>query len=149
MFANLQKTNFTLLMSLLLHKSNENCRSSELLIEQSFYSSSVHCSYYSCVQLMIYILINKEGKSEEDIKTEQENVGKNFHVYLINTFITKLRNDRTYHYYRNTIGKLTELKILRVKADYKNAEILESEATEANTLSKRIIEDLKIINSIE
>lgn len=135
-------------MSVLKTKSDENYRSSQILLNQSFFSSSVHCSYYSCVQIMKHILLQIDNKTENDIYEEQRANDNNLHEYLINYFVNKLRDNNLYSTYRNSIGRLTELKLLRNKADYKEIVISESEAIRANTLSSQILSDLKYLNGI-
>lgn len=127
-------------MTYLKEKSDNNVKSAQSLINQSLYSSSVHCSYYSCVQLMLHILRSDLSKTEAQIEREQR--GQSFHNWLIN--LIKLEFDgrdpsqsRTFY---STIG---QLKALRVKADYKNIEILPNEANRALTNANTMLMSLK------
>lgn len=134
-------------MSILKKKSDENQNSAQILLSNNLFSSSIHCSYYSCVQLMKHILF-EEGLTEMELKNRQDASGRNLHEFLINHFIDGLRQDNLYKQYRNTIVKLPDLKHLRVNADYKEQEIRESDAQFAINLSKRISSDLKFLNNI-
>jgi hypothetical protein len=135
-------------MSVLKNKSDESYIAAKLLIDNKHFSSSVHCSYYSCIQLMKYILIDLEGKTEDDLLAEQQLNKEHSHEYLINYFIKLLQQNGVYKTYRNSIGELPKLKVLRVKADYKAINIIEEEAIQAHSLSKKITTDLRHINGI-
>ncbi len=51
-------------MSILKSKSDINLMAAELLHKNSLYPSVVHCSYYSCFQLMKHLWLGKMGKTE-------------------------------------------------------------------------------------
>ena len=135
-------------MSILENKSIENHAAGLILISQNHFSSSVHCSYYSCIQLMKYLLLLNEGKTEEELYLMQQTAKQNLHEFLINYFIQQLRENNVYTVYRNSIGKLTQLKALRNDSDYKEIIIDETKARLASDLSFKILKDLKYINGI-
>lgn len=135
-------------MSILENKSIENHAAGLILISQNLFSSSVHCSYYSCIQLMKYLLLLNEGKTEEELYLMQQTAKQNLHEFLINYFIQQLRENNVYTVYRNSIGKLTQLKALRNDSDYKEIIIDETKARLASDLSFKILKDLKYINGI-
>jgi hypothetical protein len=135
-------------MSILESKSSENHAAGLILINQNHYSSSVHCSYYSCIQLMKHILLLNEEKTEQELFKKQQSASQNLHEFLINYFVRQLRVNNLYAQYRNTIGKLTELKVLRNDSDYREVVIDETKAKFASDLSLKILRDLKYINGI-
>ena len=135
-------------MSILENKSNENHAAGLILINQNHFSSSVHCSYYSCIQLMKHILLFNEGKTEEELFAMQKSASQNLHEFLINHFISQLRENNVYTLYRDSIGKLGQLKVLRNNSDYKEIVIDETKARLASDLSLKILKDLKYLNGI-
>lgn len=135
-------------MSILENKSNENQAAGLILINQNHFSSSVHCSYYSCIQLMKHILLFSEEKTEEELFSMQKSASQNLHEFLINYFIRQLRENNVYSLYRDSIGKLGELKVLRNNSDYTETIIDETKARRASDLSLKILKDLKYINGI-
>ena len=58
-------------MSHLLKKSHVNIDSAQLLLDNDFYSSSVHCSYYSSYQILKYAISYNEGVSYEQLDEEK------------------------------------------------------------------------------
>lgn len=135
-------------MSILKNKSDENRLAAHILLDNNHFSPSVHCSYYSCIQLMKYILL-KDGLTESELYEKQKISEQNLHEFLINHFFKELRSGNAFSQYRNTIGRLPELKQLRVDADYKAIEISDEDARKAIQLSNRITSDLKFLNRIQ
>lgn len=121
-------------------KSGKNINGAELLIKNSLFSSSVHCSYYSNVQLMLHILFNDFGKSESEIENEAKQGSideKGYHNWLKNT-ITRELVKRDFMIGRDFNNFFGQLKALRVKADYKNTIIEKNKANDAVSFSKKI-----------
>ena len=132
-------------MSELKSKSSQNITSALILINNNQFSSSIHCSYYACVQLMLHILRADFNKSEQDITDESQTGSQDeggFHNWLINFIRGQffLRNNvdcRDFHSF------ITQLKGKRIKSDYKNKEIKPNEAREAYDYTQRIIKLLE------
>lgn len=125
-------------------KSKQNNKSAELLIKNFNYSSSVHCSYYSNIQLMLHILLIDFRKTETEIDTQsrQGSIDEGgYHNWLKNTITRELftRNFQLVSDFNNFFG---QLKGLRIRADYKNTEIIEQRAKNGLDLSNSIIEIL-------
>lgn len=121
-------------------KSEKNIKGAELLIRNSLCSSSVHCSYYSNVQLMLHILFNDFGKSESEIEDEAKQGSideKGYHNWLKNT-ITRELFTRDFMIVRDFNNLFGQLKALRVKGDYKNIIISKNKAVDAVGFSKII-----------
>lgn len=130
-------------MSHLLSKSGLNYKSAEFLHSKNLYCSSVHCSYYSCVQLMLHILRSDLGKTDSDIDEESRQGAKDeegFHNWLRNTILRQffLKNAEAGREFNNFIGTLAGF---RVKADYKNYEVKE-------TVAKQSIDYAKVANEL-
>lgn len=136
-------------MSILENKSNESHAAGVILINQNHFSSSVHCSYYSCIQLMKHLLLFREEKTEQELFKMQKLANQNLHEFLINHFIEQLKDNNMYFSYRKSIGRLGELKVLRINSDYKEIIINEAEAKFASDLSLNILKDLKFLNGIK
>ncbi|MDD3723157.1 MAG: hypothetical protein PHW92_11870 [Lutibacter sp.] len=126
-------------------KSKENQKSANLLIKNSIYSSSVHCAYYSNIQLMLHILLTdfKLSETEIDTKSKEGSIEEGgFHNWL-KTAITRELMTRDFMLVRDFNNFFGQLKSLRIRADYKNLLILESKAKNGLNLSKSIIELLE------
>ena len=123
----------------LKNKSVDSLKAAEYLQNQSFHHSSVHCSYYSCVQLAKYILIKKLGKSEEVRKNRTS-----FHSFYIREFYNSLKSKDEHLKASEFQKNITSLKKLREESDYESIEIFKSSSTRAQSISKKIQE---ILNS--
>ena len=74
-------------MSYLLNKSEFNRESAVLLIDNTFYSSSVHCSYYSVFQRMKHEYKKVENINDEEYRVrESQNNRVSSHKFLIDSF---------------------------------------------------------------
>ena len=74
-------------MSELKKKSDSNMMSAQYLIDRGNFAPSIHCSYYSCVQLMLHILRSEYNKTEDDVVSESQQGSQDeggFHNWLIN-----------------------------------------------------------------
>ena len=116
-------------MNILKDKANENLEASEYLINEEMFSPSIHCSYYSCLQLMRHILFNIYGVIESEYDERPEVKNKGSHVYSINFFRNELHNKKIS--YREFEKKIRDLKLLRKSADYKETIILSKDSAEA------------------
>jgi uncharacterized protein (UPF0332 family) len=109
----------------LIRKSDENLQSADVLIQNKKYTSSVHCSYYSCYQ-MVMVLTKRPEVSYNTNETRY-----NSHEQTINTLITFLES---VSYDTDKINSITEnLRLLRKernKADYKRHFFNEKQAKE-------------------
>jgi hypothetical protein len=132
-------------VSHLKNKSDQNIASAQYLIVKNHYASSVHCSYYSCVQLMLHILRSHFKKEEVDIEKESQ-VGSSdeggFHNWLINYirqqfFLVNNVDCRDFN------SLINQLKLKRIKSDYRNAEIKPTEAKESKDYALKIIKLLE------
>ena len=129
-------------------KSEENTKSANLAIQGTHYASSIHCSYYACLQLMGHIQRSDFGMTDAEVENEQDSTQGSSHILLISKFEEKLflspklqnnqRRELT-KWFKKLIG---DLKEKRKKADYKNVKIEKYEAKECLKMSDEIIEFL-------
>jgi uncharacterized protein (UPF0332 family) len=112
----------------LLSKSEWNFLAAKLLIEKEYPNSSVHCSYYSCVQLMRYILMEKYGQTIESIYSSSKDEKGGSHEALINMFIKHLRGLN--FNFREFNTEIQEIKSYRNEVDYKYLEVNKDTARE-------------------
>lgn len=136
-------------MSILIVKSKENLASAQLLIQSKYYNSSVHCCYYSSVQIMLHLLLNQFGYNNEEIKKEVEiNGGRGSHVFAINKVFDKMKDKARFKAltFKREIGLL---KNKRDNADYHEFEINEDFSKDALKqaveINKTLTEEFKIV----
>ena len=125
-------------MSILLEKSKQNYNASEILIKNNYHASSVHCSYYSCVQLMIHLLLTKLGYSQETIDEACKIEKKGSHQFAINTLNKKMISMNIRFDSSKFDREIKKLKNFREQADYHEIEIDSDFSNEALTFSKSI-----------
>lgn len=106
-------------------KSEESIKASMMLLKQHLPNPSVHCSYYSCVQLILHLLRSHFGKTELAIKQEGMAGAKTdngYHNWLLNLIFKELvRLNGTDA--AKFIGIIVMLKKQRATADYENRDI--------------------------
>ena len=112
-------------MSKIRQKSEFNITAAEHLLSESLYAPSIHCSYYSCYQLLKYTISYFFGI---DYDTQAQNIvlsnpKQNSHQYVINfvvkELITLAGNDKSREFKRT----LKDLKQYRTESDYENVEV--------------------------
>ena len=120
-------------------------RITDPLIQKSHSNTSVHCSYYACLQVFKHILIHKLGKSEASLKAENELKIKKLgsHELVLDTVLENLRlNDKSL--YTSLRSWIYDLRNFRVTADYADEPIVEDKGKEAYELAAKI--DLNLNN---
>ena len=123
-------------MKILLDKSKYSLQASEFLKKEELFASSVHCAYYSCIQLMRHILFNFLNKDENDFDNSQSNNKAGSHQNLLNTIIYNFYSKNIYaNSFKNDFRVIKEL---RKKADYKQIVILEKDCKDALNLALKI-----------
>jgi uncharacterized protein (UPF0332 family) len=105
------------MQSNLIKKSNENYESAKLLIANKYYTSSIHCLYYSILQQMKLILIKEYSINDNLIKQKGKDIGT--HNFLKSQIYSKL-NKKSADYGKIFLNYFSTLKKLRINADYKN-----------------------------
>jgi uncharacterized protein (UPF0332 family) len=112
---------------ILLNKSEQNKDAAQLLHDEHLYCSSVHCSYYSCYQLMIHIIYNVLGHDEERYSESDEIKNANSHNYTMNIIRQEIIKTNS-NSIRNFNDYIKFLKNHRKKADYQQINILKAES---------------------
>lgn len=124
-------------MSIYRDKSHFNREAANLCLKNNLYAPSVHCSYYSCIQYMFYILFEKLKITKEEFSRQKNLYGKKTHTLAIKLvgqdLINKERND-----YKSFQKLIPELKELREKSDYENIVINQDEGYKAMNHSDSI-----------
>ncbi len=125
-------------MSELLKKHQQNCEAAESLIGNKLYAPAVHCSYYSCIQLITYAFLHEiPGINLVEFQAELDDQGS--HNYLrreMKKQLLVLRVSRTQAAEFETA--LKELKQTRKEADYLDVSISPAESREARRVSEEV-----------
>lgn len=131
---------FLLRMSYLTNKSDINRAAADLLQKNYYYPSVVHSAYYSCIQLMKHILLFTLKKTEKEIEIEVRTTN-GLHEVLINNIIIYLKsNNKDWRTFNTNI---TQLKRLRITADYLDTEIDSDKGNNSILLSDVVLKHLK------
>lgn len=128
-------------MGILVVKSQENISSARILIENKYFNSSVHCSYYSSVQIMIHVLLNKYNFTQERLEESAKSERKGSHVFAKNFLHTKMKEMGIRFDAVEFHRLIGSLKNKREKADYQE-EVIEED------LSRDALNQAAKINSI-
>ena len=110
-------------MSRIRQKSDFNIDAAEKLLTLSLFAPSVHCSYYSCFQLMKYALKSFWGL---DYSTQAANIvstGKGTHQYVIDFMSKELKVLAGKEESRKFKRTIKDLRQFRLESDYDNVEI--------------------------
>lgn len=128
-------------MSFIREKAEFNQSAADLLYKNSFYAPSVHCAYYSCFQLLKYIIKAKfkieYSKQETEIIQSKPPIKS--HTYVTKKILDKIQQiEKDPLEYRNISTKLKDLQVLRVSSDYKNVQIDEPKSKQAIDYSSEL-----------
>lgn len=124
-------------MSLLRDKSHYNRQAAELCLKNSLYAPSIHCSYYSCIQYMLYVLFEKLKMSKDEFEKRKNSFGSGTHSSAIKLIGIDLIKKEKKDY--KTFQKLVpELKLLREESDYENVGISQDQGWTAMNNSDSI-----------
>ena len=107
-------------MSHFLQKSDDNLQAAQKLIHEHFlHAPSVHCSYYSCLQLMTHILYNVLNVPPNDIRQDSKSARTGSHEIIINRLVRDLHiiSPQASVSFNRQIGLL---KNKRVTSDYED-----------------------------
>lgn len=136
-------------MSFFKNKSEFNLEGASLLIENNCYAPSVHCSYYSVLQLLKYKFVTLKDISYAVLSQKTIADNRNSHKYLIDEFCVHLRSEPKKYLnlfeVRALKRDIEDLKQFRVESDYENIEINVEKSTKALNLSVSIIKRIKNI----
>lgn len=110
-------------MSNLKQKSGFNKDAAEVLFTQGLFAPSVHCSYYSCFQLLKYIINDFFGVDYDVQAIEMRSEKLGSHQYVIKYINTQLKTLTDLKERRDFIRKIKDLKDYRLNSDYENISI--------------------------
>jgi len=125
-------------MSKLRQKSEFNIVAAEHLIKEALYAPSVHCSYYSCFQLLKFTIKDFFGI---DYETQSSNIAskkQNTHQYVVNYISDGLKEFVPFEERRNFKRSIKDLKQFRIESDYENIEVGSDKSNEALRKAKEI-----------
>lgn len=126
-------------MEILKAKSNENFKAGLLLLEQGFYDSSIHSFYYSCLQYVLFSFGVDMNNIYYNHQSSEKKEG--YHNFIINNMYKKIYKVNT-NFAREFQRDMSQLKKLRVTADYKNIKIDNQTSSKAQKLSRYILKIL-------
>ncbi|NIG55013.1 HEPN domain-containing protein [Chitinophaga sp. Cy-1792] len=119
-------------------KSKQSLHAAELLIHSQRYNSSVHCSYYSCMQKIFQILFvdkkNDKGKMLSNGRFDR----KGSHQQIFDMISTEFSKSYPADY-KWLKRQFIKLKELREKADYSDEPIDQEEVYRALRIAESII----------
>jgi hypothetical protein len=120
-----------------LKKSQDTYDSGEVLRKEQKFNSSIHCYYYSCIQLCNHFFNTKEGLTDSQIRDLFKS--NESHKDTIKKLVSIL--GRASH--KAFTSDLSVLKDNRVKADYRNFSLGEDDSDESKELCDNVVSFLK------
>jgi hypothetical protein len=128
---------------ILLKKSLDNFEGAKYLNKRKKHLPAViHCAYYSCFQIVSYILHKKLSKDSDTLFRECKKKNEAIHNISIKNIYSDLY---TYNVSKATDFNsfISQLKDLRIDSDYKDVEIIPNDCDKAILLAKKINDILK------
>lgn len=127
----------------LKQKSEDNLKAALILHDSRLCNSSVHCSYYSCLQMMKHYLCNVSNISYDE-QADCCGLDMGTHKFIYNYFLKILFKKKIVHTDFVTFNtNFTTLKLKREKADYTNKMIGSRESEKSYNALLEIIEIFK------
>lgn len=106
-------------MSYLKAKSEFNESAADLLFDNHLYAPSVHCAYYSCLQLLKFLIKDFLNIDYPDQKKECDFLKQNSHEYVIKKVLNEIHTLSTFDYI-DLRRNIYDLKSFREISDYEN-----------------------------
>ena len=122
-----------------LEKSTQSMMSAKFLIKQHLYSDTVSRAYYSSLQYIFHVLIEKLGKTHDEINKAPRTGTHAQAQYLLELALCS-KNPRDYKWFQE---KFPEFKEERVKADYFQNTFDSNSSGEAINTAESIINIMK------
>jgi hypothetical protein len=135
-------------VSALKNKSEMNLEAAKLLNERYLCAPSIHCAYYSVLQLMKFAVYESMGISYEKQDQEinalktQKATAKGTHEYLIMKVEDEIRRV-DYPNYTDFTRNVKVLKRFRTKSDYDDEDVFFEQSTKAFGLANELRTQLK------
>lgn len=126
-------------VNVLENKADINFVAAKQLMEKNLYPPSVHCSYYSCFQLLKFKMQDFFGITYEQLAIDISSDSKrNTHEYII-SYITKELKKNICKQTGQDFGRaIKDLKFYRIKSDYEDIEINQPASKKAFELAEKI-----------
>jgi uncharacterized protein (UPF0332 family) len=110
-------------LSKLQEKSNLNFDAAALLLDKGLYAPSVHCSYYSCLQLLKFAINDFFGIDYSTLSSNIATLKTNSHQYIVNFVYSELKKNVQIDEARKFKHTIKDLKNYRVESDYHDIDI--------------------------
>jgi hypothetical protein len=104
----------------LKQKSEFNFLAAELLLKENLYAPSVHCSYYSCLQLIKFSIKDFFEIAYSDLSSSIASSKKNSHQFMIEFIKSNLRGNVDLLDEREFSRNIKDLKQFRLESDYED-----------------------------
>lgn len=127
-------------MSFLREKVEFNKSAADLLYKNNYYAPSIHCAYYSCFQLLKYLI---KEKLKIDYNQQEVEIGLdkrlNSHSYVQKKILDEIQvREKDSNKFREIRTKLKDLQELRINSDYRNMQIDEPKGRRAIQYSNEL-----------
>lgn len=119
-------------------KSEFNIDAAELLFNKNLYAPSVHCSYYSCLQLLKYIVKHFFGVEYKDLASQIQLSQKGSHEYIFEYVQSEMKGKFSIEEERKFSRNFKDLKTFRIKSDYEDIEIDNEKSEKAYNIAIEI-----------
>lgn len=126
------------MVSVLLEKSNKSIEVAELLDKQKYYATSIHCSYYSCFQVMLHIKFEKFNEKPESIFQRCKDSDTGSHAVVTNEIKKAVIAKKGFEVAQPLFEKILTLKRNRVIADYYDAHVDLAKSSASLSLAKTV-----------
>lgn len=128
-------------MKILLKKSASSLKASEFLKGKEHFASSIHCAYYSCIQLMRHILFNCYNENETIFDNSANTKSAGSHHFLMNELTRRIKSN---NFDKNNFKQnFRNIKNYRKNADYKQIVISQVDSENAYNIALKINRTLK------
>lgn len=116
-------------------KSDENLEAAHILRQNNKLSASIHCYYYSILQLSMYALNTCCGMTYLKQEQECDKLKSNSHNFIITNITDNFKDSDEYSEFWSNFA---QLKKFRLMADYKNSRIGAKIANKSELLSEKL-----------
>jgi uncharacterized protein (UPF0332 family) len=124
----------------LLEKSKQSMLAAELLVKQQYYAGTVNRAYYSCLQFILHILLEKLAQTRETLEDQPRTGTHSKAQYLLES--TLVLRDKSKKDYKSFQEKFPAFKQERVLADYHEAAFTQERAYQAISMAQSIMNTL-------
>lgn len=129
-------------LNYLNNKSEFNIDGAELLINNDLFAPSIHCSYYSVFQSMMFVYCSKNGITFEEYSLDAKAQQGSSHNHLIKIFCSLETDRRASQFLKR---KIDDLKASRIKSDYDNFQVDSEFSNRALKIAKELLIEIKKI----